>query len=67
MQTSWTSAIDVSICAEHQHKPPKPANHPWMLPEKPWIQVLVDHAINFLGSNWLVLIDASLSTLASIL
>ena len=25
-----------TTCAEHQNKPPKPANHPWMLPEKPW-------------------------------
>ena len=47
-----------TTCAEHQSKPPKPANHPWMLPEKPWSRVHVDHAINFLGSNWLVLIDA---------
>ena len=47
-----------TACAEHQAKPPKPANHPWMLPEKPWSTVHVDHAINFLGSNWLVLIDA---------
>ena len=47
-----------TACAEHQHKPPNPANHPWMLPEKPWSRVHVDHAINFLGSNWLVLIDA---------
>ena len=47
-----------TACAEHQKKPPKPANHPWMLPEKPWSRVHVDHAINFLGSNWLVLIDA---------
>ena len=47
-----------TTCAEHQNKPPKPANHPWMLPEKPWSRVHVDHAINFLGSIWLVLIDA---------
>ena len=47
-----------TACAEHQKMPPKPANHPWMLPEKPWSRVHVDHAINFLGSNWLVLIDA---------
>eukprot|EP00731_Ephydatia_muelleri_P004530 Em0002g706a len=44
--------------AEHQNKPPKLANHPWMLPEKPWSRVHVDHAIIFLGCNWLVLIDA---------
>ena len=47
-----------TTCAEHQKKPPKAANHPWMLPEKPWSRVHVDHAINFLGSNWLILIDA---------
>eukprot|EP00731_Ephydatia_muelleri_P034369 Em0057g1a len=41
-----------TACIEHQAKPPKPANHPWMLPEKPWSRVHVDHAINFLGSNW---------------
>ena len=45
-------------CAEHQNKPEKPPNHPWMLPEKPWSRLHVDHAINFLGSNWLVLVDA---------
>ena len=37
--------------AEHQNKPPKSANHPWMLPEKPWSRVHVDHAINFNGTN----------------
>ena len=47
-----------TACAEHQIKPPKCANHPWMLPERSWSRVHVDHAINFLGSNWLVLIDA---------
>ncbi|KAL5503296.1 hypothetical protein EMCRGX_G010223 [Ephydatia muelleri] len=41
-------------CVEHQTKPAKPANHPWMLPEKPWSRIHVDHAINFLGTNWLV-------------
>ena len=45
-------------CGEHQNKPPKAALHPWMLPEKPWSRVHLDHAINFLGSNWLVMIDA---------
>ena len=46
------------VCAEHQNKPPKPPVHPWMFPEKPWSRVHVDHAINFLRSNWLVLTDA---------
>ncbi len=47
-----------TTCAEHQNNPSKQANHPWMLPEKPWIRLHVDHAINFLGHNWLVLIDS---------
>ena len=44
-------------CGEHQSKPQKPAVHPWMLPEKPWSRLHIDHAIIFLGSNWLVLTD----------
>ena len=47
-----------TACAEQQNKPPKPANHPWMLPETPWSRLHVDHAIQFMGTNWLVLIDA---------
>ena len=45
-------------CGEHQNKPSKPLVHPWMLPEKPWSRLHIDHAINFMGYNWLVLIDA---------
>ena len=44
--------------AEFQNKPAKMMNHPWMLPEKPWNRVHVDHAINFMGKNWLVIVDA---------
>ena len=29
-----------------------------MLPEKPWSWVHVDHAVNFMGTNWLIMIDA---------
>ena len=56
------SIADVSracqACAEHQNLPSKPPVHPWMFPEKPWSRLHVDHAINFLGSNWLLLTDA---------
>ena len=45
-------------CVEYQNKPPKSANHPWMLPEKPW-RLNLNHAINFMGTNWLVLVDAN--------
>ena len=47
-----------TACAEHQNHPSKPANHPWMLPDKPWSLVHVNHAVNFMGTNWLVMIDA---------
>ena len=45
-------------CAEHQNKPLKQPVHSWIIPEKPWSRVHLDHSINLLGSNWLVLIDA---------
>ena len=45
-------------CGKFQNKPDKPSIHPWMMPEKPWSRLHLDHAINFLGRNWLVLVDA---------
>ena len=45
-------------CAEHQNLPAKSAVHPWIPADKPWSRLHVDHAINFLGSNWLVVVDA---------
>ena len=45
-------------CGEHQNKPSKPPVHPWMLPEKPWSRLHLDHAINFMGTDWLVITDA---------
>ena len=44
-----------STCAENQKMPAKAPNNPWMLPEKPWSRVHIDHAINFLGTNWLLI------------
>ena len=41
-----------SSCGEHQNKPPQPPVHPWMIPETPWARLHVDHAINFMGTNW---------------
>ena len=45
-------------CNEHQRLPPKQPVHPWIPPEEPWIRVHIDHAINFKGHNWLVMVDA---------
>ena len=47
-----------SSCCEHRNALPKSIVHPWMMPEKPWSRLHVDHAINFLGLNWLVITDA---------
>jgi len=47
-----------STCAEHQSEPSKAAVHPWILPEKPWGRFHIDHTINFLGCNLLVVTDA---------
>ncbi|XP_052827929.1 uncharacterized protein K02A2.6-like [Octopus bimaculoides] len=44
-------------CNEHQRQPSKPPVHPWMLPEKPWSRLHLDHAINFMGRDWLVITD----------
>ena len=38
-------------CAEHQNAPPRSPVHPWILPEKPWSRLHIDHAINFYGSK----------------
>ena len=45
-------------CGEHQNKPSKPPVHPWMLSEKPWSLLHLDHTINFMGKDWLVITDA---------
>ena len=47
-----------STCAGHQSEPSTAAVHLWILPEKPWSRLHIDHAINFLGFNWLVVTDA---------
>ena len=45
-------------CVEHQNAPEKAPIHPWILPEKPWSRIHVDHVINFMDSNWLIVTDA---------
>ena len=61
------SGIDAAIemasrrcdsCGKHQNKPSKPPVHPWMLPEKPWSRLHLDHAVSFMGKDWLVITDA---------
>jgi len=45
-------------CLEHQNRPSKPPIHPWMAPGKTWSCLPLHHIVNFMGSNWLVLVDA---------
>ena len=47
-----------TTCAEHQNNPPKAVNHSWIMPEKRWSRIYIDHAINFMGKNWLIVVDA---------
>ena len=57
MMTSKQIARTFTSCAKHQKELSKSANHSWMLPKKPWSCLHLDHAINFMGTNWLVLVD----------
>ena len=45
-------------CLEHARTPPEAAVHPWMLPERPWSRIHIDHAISFKNMDWLVIVDA---------
>ena len=47
-------------CGQHQSETTQAPVYPWMMPEKPWSKIHVDHAIDFLGQHWLVMIDAYL-------
>ena len=47
-----------TVCAEFRNGPAKPAIYLWMLSEKPWSRLHIDHGISFLGHDWLVLMDA---------
>ncbi|KII65760.1 hypothetical protein RF11_07939 [Thelohanellus kitauei] len=45
-------------CAEYQNTFPKAENHPWDYQKEVRQRLHIDHAINFLGSNWLIIVDA---------
>ncbi|KAI0980427.1 hypothetical protein GJ496_003204 [Pomphorhynchus laevis] len=49
---------DCTESRENLNRPAKALVHPWIVPSKPWERIHIDHAINFLGRNWLVMIDA---------
>ena len=63
----WWPGIDTVIeqrvrqcesCQLTRPNPPSAPLHPWEWPKKPWSRVHVDYAGPFLGSMFLVLVDA---------
>ncbi|KAI0982745.1 hypothetical protein GJ496_000607 [Pomphorhynchus laevis] len=49
---------DCTECRENLNRPAKALVHQWIVPSKHWKRIHIDHAINFLGRNWLVMIVA---------
>ncbi|KII71252.1 Transposon Tf2-11 polyprotein [Thelohanellus kitauei] len=46
------------LCDLYRNKLPQAPNHPWEPETEPWVRIHVDHAINFMGFNWLIIVDA---------
>ena len=63
----WWPGIDADIencarsctgCAENRNTPPETPIHPWEYPNRPWQRIHVDFAGPFLGSMFLIVVDA---------
>ena len=46
------------ICQSQRASPPKAPLHPWLWPPRPWSRIHIDYAGPFLGSYFLVIVDA---------
>jgi hypothetical protein len=66
-QHVWWPGIDSDIeqlsksctsCAVNRDNPAVAPLHPWSFPEKPWQRIHMDLAGPFLGSMWLIIVDA---------
>jgi hypothetical protein len=66
-QYVWWPGIDKGVedrvkacvsCQESQKAPPQAPLHPWEWPEKPWVRIHADYAGPFMGSMFLILVDA---------
>ena len=59
-RTAWTRRPNHGHVpfVSHQNNPPQDPIHPWIMPEKCWSRLHIDHAVNFMGHTWLVLVDA---------
>ena len=63
----WWSRIDTDMevcvkacdpCQQNQKSPPVTPLHPWSWPSKPWTRTHLDYAGSFMGSMFLLIIDA---------
>ena len=45
-------------CQAHKHAPPAATLHPWTWPARPWQRIHIDFAGPFLGTSFLVVVDA---------
>ena len=53
-----TMGQQYGTCGQHQSAPTQAPVQPWMMSEKPSSRIHVDHAIDFVGQHWLVMIAA---------
>ncbi|XP_062586311.1 uncharacterized protein K02A2.6-like [Saccostrea cucullata] len=63
----WWPGIDASIeecakkckgCMDHRNVAPEAPIHPWEFPDKPWQRIHLDFAGPFLGTMFLIVVDA---------
>ena len=63
----WWPGIDREIekltkscsgCITYKKNPPEAPIHPWEFPSKPWSRIHIDFAGPFLGSMYLIIVDA---------
>ncbi|KII72917.1 Transposon Tf2-6 polyprotein [Thelohanellus kitauei] len=45
-------------CDLYRNQLPKLENHPWEAEKNPWVRIHIDHAVNFFGTNWLIIVDS---------
>ncbi|XP_043916150.1 LOW QUALITY PROTEIN: uncharacterized protein K02A2.6-like [Protopterus annectens] len=59
----WDHDIDVAVkecntCQQHRNSPVAAPLHPWEWPSKPWQRLHIDYAGPFMGSMFLIIMDA---------
>ncbi len=63
----WWPGLDADIedlakacteCQQNKHLPPQAPLHPWTWPKRPWERIHIDFAGPFMGTSFLVIVDA---------